>query len=87
MSVATLLFLAAVAPVSLALGLWTLRAGSWYSDPPAAEIVISRIGSVTLSARTATDRRFARFHAWTAVVPGALFPPCFTAVSVSLLSE
>ena len=72
---------------SLATGLWTSGVRLWYSEPPAAEISITRIGCVASPPRTATDRHFNRFQARKAVFPGALFALCLAAVSVSLLSE
>lgn len=87
MNITASLVLIVAGPCLLALGLWTLRTASWYDGVPAAEALIDRIGGVAPPPRTATDRRFARFHAWMSIILGAFFTLCLAAVSVSLLSE
>ncbi len=87
MSLRAILALTAAGPGLLSLGLWTLRTRSWYDGVPAAEVLIDRIGGATPPPRTATDRRFARFHAGMSIILGAFFTLCLLAVIVSLLSE
>lgn len=87
MSLPALLALTVAGPGLLALGLWTLRTRSWYDGIPAAEMLIVRIGGAMPPPRTATDRHFARFHAWMSIIFGVFFSLCLLAAIISLLSE
>ncbi|QNE31768.1 hypothetical protein F1C10_07345 [Sphingomonas sp. NBWT7] len=87
MTVPAVLVLIVTGPGLLALGLWTLRTRSWYDGVSAAEVLIYRVGGASLPTRTATDRRFARLHAWMTVILGASFTLCLAAVVVPFSSE
>ncbi len=82
-----LLFLLAAGPGSLCLGIRSLRTRAWQGGIPALELMIDRAIGEQPSARTAWDQRFARFHAWMAVLFGTFFSLCGLAVLISFVLE
>ncbi|PCD04141.1 hypothetical protein COC42_07525 [Sphingomonas spermidinifaciens] len=87
MSIAAFASLSVVGPGLLTLGIWTLVRRQWYDGVPLAEVLIDRAAGIEPPQRTASDRAFARFHAWASVVFGSFFTLCLCAVLFSSFSE
>ncbi len=87
MSVPAFLVLMLAGPGLLSLGIWTLRSRVWYDGIPLPESLIDRAAGIAPPPRDATDRRFARFHAWAGIALGSIFTLCLAAVLISFLSE
>ena len=79
-----LLFLLVAGPGFLIHGVRTLRRRAWHDGVPAIEYLIDRSLGVAPPPRTDTDRRFALFHTWMAVLFGGFFSLCLLGVLTSL---
>ena len=81
--VGLILLLGLIGPGFVALGIRTLREGSWQNGVPAIELMIDRALGQVPPPRTAWDRRFAMFHVVMTLVLGSFFSLAFLAVVYS----